>query len=126
MDSPTVSEPIAQISSLAELANLLSANSLASNLSTIKIPTCDGSCKDWVKFLDSYKTMVHDKVGLTNILKFHYLDNALTGYAARAIQSLGVSDANYELAWKSLLDRFISFQFAYVSKGYICWAETSL
>ena len=77
-DSPTVSEPLSQASSLAELANLLSANSLASNLPTIRIPTFDRFFKDWVKFRDLYKTMVHDKVGLTNVQKFHYLSNALT------------------------------------------------
>ena len=106
MESPLAGELPAQASSVAELATLLSANAFAPNLPTIKIPTFDGSYKDWVKFRDSYKTMVHDKVGLSNIQKFHYLNDALSGDAARVIQSLGVSDANYDLAWKSLLDRF--------------------
>ena len=50
--------------------------------------------------------MVHDKAGLSNIPKFHYLDEALTGEAAHVIRSLGVSDANYTLAWQTILDRF--------------------
>ncbi|XP_033221167.1 uncharacterized protein LOC117175569 [Belonocnema kinseyi] len=49
--------------------------------------------------------MVDDHSGLSNIQKFHYLNSALTGDAAPVIESLGVSDANYTLAWQGLLDR---------------------
>lgn len=62
-----------QVTSLNELASLLSANTIASNLPTIKIPQFDGSHKDWVKFRDSFKTMVHEKSILTSIQKFHLL-----------------------------------------------------
>ena len=76
------------------------------NLPTLQIPNFDGSFKDWVRFRDSLKTMVHECTELSNVQKFHYLSLSLTGDAARVIQSLGVSEINYELAWKSLIERY--------------------
>ncbi|XP_017796961.1 PREDICTED: uncharacterized protein LOC108578189, partial [Habropoda laboriosa] len=40
------------------------------------------------------------------IQRFHYLNSALKGPAARTIQSLGVSDSNYKVAWESLKSRY--------------------
>ena len=90
----------------ADISNLLSMTSLVANLPTLTIPKFDGSFKDWVRFRDSFKTMVHERTELSNIQKFHHLSSSLTGDAARVIQSLGVSEANYELAWKNLIDRY--------------------
>ena len=53
--------------------------------------------------------MDHDKTGLANIKKFHYLDNLSTGEVARTIQALYVSEVNYKCAWQSVgsISRFV-------------------
>ena len=89
-----------------DLTQLLSANAITPNLPRITIPQFDRSFNDWVKFRDTFKSMVHDRARISNIEKFHYLSAALTGDAARVIQLLGISDVNYELAWKGLTDLY--------------------
>ena len=75
-------------------------------LATITLPNFDGSFKDWPPFRDTFESLIHDNPRLSRIQKFHYLNSALTGDAARIIRSLGVSDSNYELAWNSLTNRY--------------------
>ena len=78
------------------------------SLPKMPLPTFDGSFDNWIKFRDSFQAIVHERE-ITNIDKFHYLNQALKGDAARVIQSLGISDANYEIAWKCLTDRYEDF-----------------
>ncbi|XP_076389571.1 uncharacterized protein LOC105662854 [Megachile rotundata] len=81
-------------------------NSIAAvKLPTIQLPSFDGSYSDWIKFRDTFVSLVHESE-LSDVQKFHYLNSALKGSAARVIQSLGVSEANYKLAWESLKARY--------------------
>ncbi|XP_043263201.1 uncharacterized protein LOC122403641 [Colletes gigas] len=75
-------------------------------LPTIELPTFDGTYSLWLKFKDTFESLIHNNKALGNIEKFHYLNSSLKGDAARVIQSLGVSELNYGLAWKALKDRF--------------------
>ncbi|XP_017794319.1 PREDICTED: uncharacterized protein LOC108575898 [Habropoda laboriosa] len=75
-------------------------------LPTIVLPTFDGRYDHWVRFRDTFLTMVHNNCSLTDIQRFHYLNSALKGVAARTVESLGVSEANYKLAWANLKRRF--------------------
>lgn len=75
-------------------------------LPRIELPIFDGTYSQWTKFKDTFESLIHVNDALSNIEKFHYLNASLKGSAARVIQSLGVSEKNYELAWKALNDRF--------------------
>ncbi|KOC63600.1 hypothetical protein WH47_02481 [Habropoda laboriosa] len=55
-------------------------------LTAIKLPSFGGNYSDWVKFRDTYLSIIHNSESLTNIQRFHYLN----------------SEANYEIAWAAL------------------------
>ncbi|XP_076245382.1 uncharacterized protein LOC143185936 [Calliopsis andreniformis] len=75
-------------------------------LPALNLPTFDGAYDDWVRFRDTFESLIHNNDNLSNIQKFHYLNSPLKAEAARTIKSLGLSDVNYVLAWKGLKDRY--------------------
>ncbi|XP_076230264.1 uncharacterized protein LOC143176045 [Nomia melanderi] len=75
-------------------------------LPTIELPTFDGSYNNWVKFRDTFESLIHNNPSLSNIEKFHYLNASVKGNAARTIQALGISELNYTLAWNRIRDRY--------------------
>lgn len=75
-------------------------------LPTITLPAFDGNFDNWLRFRDTFESLIHNNEVLTDIQKFHYLTSALKGPAARMIGSLGVSEANYKFAWHSLKNRY--------------------
>ena len=102
---PSLSCSSSQNSVPLNLANLLSMSSLVVNLPTLTIPKFSGSFKDWVKFRDSFTSMVHNHAELSNVQKFHHLNSSLTGDAARVIQSVGFQRKIMSLhGERSLLD----------------------
>ncbi|KOC58845.1 hypothetical protein WH47_01707 [Habropoda laboriosa] len=79
-------------------------------LPTIELLTFDGSYNNWVKFKDTFESLIHHNVSLTNIEKFYYLNSSVKGNAARTIQALGISEINYLLAWGTLKARYKDFK----------------
>ncbi|KOC60081.1 hypothetical protein WH47_09452 [Habropoda laboriosa] len=75
-------------------------------LPAIQLPTFSGNYSDWLKFRDSFISFVHENEVLSNVQRFHYLNSSLKGSVVRVIQSLGVSEANYKLAWELLNSRY--------------------
>lgn len=75
-------------------------------LPTITLPTFEGNYENWLEFRDTFNSLIHDKKGISNIEKFHYLKASLKDEAGQIIQSLQLCDANYLVAWKALLDRY--------------------
>ncbi|KAF2889828.1 hypothetical protein ILUMI_16345, partial [Ignelater luminosus] len=58
------------------------------------------------RFFDSFKVLVHEDETLSKIKKFHYLRGCLKDDALRAIESLSVSNDNYDSAIELLKRRF--------------------
>ncbi|XP_029054961.2 uncharacterized protein LOC114882244 [Osmia bicornis bicornis] len=75
-------------------------------LPTIQLPVFDGDYSDWVKFRDTFTSVIHQNETLSDVQRFLYLNSSLQGVAARVIQSLGVSEANYKVAWEFLTARY--------------------
>ncbi|XP_076626840.1 uncharacterized protein LOC143344559 [Colletes latitarsis] len=75
-------------------------------LPTIVLSEFNGDYNNWLRFRDTFVSLIHQNPSLCNIQRFHYLNSALRGSAARVIQSLGVSDENYRLAWETLKNRY--------------------
>ncbi|XP_012152411.1 uncharacterized protein LOC105664082 [Megachile rotundata] len=78
----------------------------AVTLPTIQLPSFDGNYSDWIRFRDTFISLIHSNESLSKVQKFYYLNSALKGSAARVIRSLGVSDTNYKLAWDVLKARY--------------------
>uniref|UniRef100_A0A182I9E6 Uncharacterized protein n=1 Tax=Anopheles arabiensis TaxID=7173 RepID=A0A182I9E6_ANOAR len=60
----------------------------------------------WLTFRDTFECLIHDNVDLPPIQKFHYLRAALKGEAAQVIEAITISASSYELAWKTLAERY--------------------
>lgn len=81
-------------------------NGHSMNLSKLIVPTFDGNYEQWVKFRDSFISMVDSNTKLSNIQKFHYLDQSVIKDAKRAIAAFSTSGDNYASAWETLRTRY--------------------
>jgi hypothetical protein len=61
--------------------------------------------ENWQLFRDSFTVMV-DKKNIAAVQKLQYLRLALSGSAAQLINSLEITDVNYQVAWELLTKRF--------------------
>ncbi|XP_065085705.1 uncharacterized protein LOC135707752 [Ochlerotatus camptorhynchus] len=75
-------------------------------LPELKLPTFNGRISDWVTFRDTYKNLIHNDTGLSNMDKFTYLRTSLIGDALQEIASIEISSANYAIAWTALENAF--------------------
>lgn len=75
-------------------------------LPEIRLPIFDGTLENWHSLYDSFSTTIGRSVRLTPTQKFQYLRSAVTGKAARSIQSLYVTEANYSIAVDVLKEKF--------------------
>lgn len=75
-------------------------------LPTIVLPTFDGTYEKWLNFHDTFSSLIHSSKNLSIIEKFHYLKSTLSGNALQLIQSIEVTNENYDVAWTLLKERF--------------------
>lgn len=75
-------------------------------LPTIKLPHFDGKIEDWKCFLDSFRSIIHNKPQLSGIEKFQYLVSSISGDAAKVIESIELTEQNYTTAWDLLQQRY--------------------
>lgn len=75
-------------------------------LSTLKLPEFNGEYNKWIQFNDTFKAIIHNNNTLITTQKFYYLRSCLSGDAARALDTLEASNANYDIAWNILKERF--------------------
>lgn len=75
-------------------------------LPALKLPDFNGDYSKWIQFSDTFKAIIHNNQALTTTQKFYYLKSCLSGDAARALDTLEASDANYNNAWDILKERF--------------------
>ena len=76
------------------------------NLPKLQLPKFDGDPLKWTTFHDAFISSVHEDKNLEEIHKFQYLVGQLTGEAARAIEGLQLTNANYSEALDILQERF--------------------
>ena len=87
-------------------AQPVSQNVVRTRLPKLSLPKFKGDVTKWNTFWDSFQSAVHRNEGISNVDKFNYLNSVLEGAAARAIQGLTLTEANYEAAVKLLQERF--------------------
>ena len=75
-------------------------------LPKLVLPRFKGDITTFQSFWDTVQSAVNNNLALTNIDKFNYLKALLDGPAARSIQGLTLTSANYDTALEILQDRF--------------------
>ena len=70
------------------------------------MPQFDGALENWTYFYDTFSSTVDRNENLTPVQKFQYLRSSITGRAARSIQSLELTEANYPIALNTLKEKF--------------------
>jgi len=65
-----------------------------------------GNVQEWTSYRDIFKSTVHDSVSISKAQKLTYLKSTLSGEAARLLQSISLTDDNYDIAWSLLADRY--------------------
>lgn len=76
------------------------------HLPRIALPTFTGQFTEWENFRGIFESLVANNASLSPTQKLHYLKSSVTGEAALLINNIHVSDANYEAAWRLLLDEY--------------------
>ncbi|KOC61201.1 hypothetical protein WH47_07100 [Habropoda laboriosa] len=79
---------------------------IRANLPVIQLPSFDGNYNDWIRFRDTFLSLIHNNEQLEDVQKFHYLQSLLKGPAARIVQSIGISESNYRTAWDAVKARY--------------------
>jgi len=84
--------------------NIIQLNKM--RLPTIEIPKFDGRWEEWLPFRDTFTSMIHNNETLPAIDKLHYLRWALVRDAYKLIESLEVTNENYQIAWEIVNKRY--------------------
>ncbi|XP_055589418.1 uncharacterized protein LOC129741697 [Uranotaenia lowii] len=75
-------------------------------LPQIKLQSFNGNIDEWLGFRDLYLSLIHCKLDLPEVEKFHYLKGCLQGEPKALIDPLQITRANYTVAWDMLLKRY--------------------
>ena len=75
-------------------------------LPKLQLPHFKGDVTKWNSFWDSFDSAIHSNEALSKIDKYNYLNSLLEGPAARAVQGLTLTEANYDTAIELLKSRF--------------------
>lgn len=75
-------------------------------LPKLEVPKFDGSFNNWATFRDLFTSMVKDDKTLTDSEKLQYLKPNVQNEAADLVCDYLVTDANFDVAWAALEERF--------------------
>ena len=82
------------------------ATQVRAKLPKMTLQKFKGNVTNWKPFWESFKAAVHDNDSISKVDKFNYLHSHLEGSAARSVQGLTLTEANYEAAVAILEERF--------------------
>ena len=75
-------------------------------LPKLDLPEFDGKLEDWRTFYNLFVASIHEDKDLPKVKKFQYLLTSLKGEAKDLVKGLDITDANYDVAWEILSQRF--------------------
>ncbi|XP_055588962.1 uncharacterized protein LOC129741272 [Uranotaenia lowii] len=75
-------------------------------LPDVKIPIFNGNFDNWLNFHDLFVSLIHSSTSLSTIQKIYYLRSSLAGEALKIIQTIPISNDQYQVAWNMLVDHF--------------------
>ena len=70
----------------------------------IKIKSFGGEFQEWQSFYDIFEAVIHQNDTIPDAQKLMHLKNALTGPALQKIENIPISNSNYNIAYKRLID----------------------
>ena len=79
-------------------------------LPKIQLSTFSGDYQEWTSFSDLFTALIINNDSLTNVQRLYYLKSVLKGSAASIVESLALTNANFQIAWNSLQQRFSNKQ----------------
>jgi len=82
-----------------------SDSSMHIRLPKLNLPTFSGKYDEWFPFFNIFNLVIHSNTSLSNTQRFQYLRASLTDDAS-VISSLELSNANYDVAWAILKERY--------------------
>ncbi|XP_011858289.1 PREDICTED: uncharacterized protein LOC105555857 [Vollenhovia emeryi] len=96
---------------VSEVTNNIVTQQPQSTRTTVKLPTLqlpkfDGNYNQWLLFKDTFLSVIDSNDSLSKIQKFQYLRSALKGEALNVIQTLETTEANYDIAWNLIRERY--------------------
>ncbi|KAG8176819.1 hypothetical protein JTE90_003447 [Oedothorax gibbosus] len=77
-------------------------------LPTLSLPTFSGVIEEWLTFSDLFKAAVSDNQKLSGAQKLQYLKGVLKSDAQKIVQSLPITDSNFQIAWDLLTERYFN------------------
>lgn len=80
------------------------SHTLYSNMYTNMKLNFDGNITDWTTFRDTFDSIV--SVDSNKIRRFHFLLSCLSDSALAIVKSIPITEANYDIAWTALTDRY--------------------
>ncbi|GFQ69849.1 integrase catalytic domain-containing protein [Trichonephila clavata] len=86
----------------------ISAQSAEVKLPTLSLPIFSGVTEEWLAFSDLFEASVSNNQNLTGAQKLQYLKGSLRSDALRIVNSLSITNDNFEIAWKLLKDRYFN------------------
>ena len=69
-------------------------------------PKFKGHYKDWIPFYEQFMASVYCSTTIADIQKLNYLKAAVSGEALQLVSHLQLSNSNYKIVLKSLMDRY--------------------
>lgn len=99
-------EPSGRSTSQAEMSTAGAGIRAVSHLLKLELPTFDGTFENWESFRDRFTSMIIDDLALSNVERLHFLSFVLSGEANKAIGYLPITDANFSVAWDTLVLRY--------------------
>jgi len=85
--------------------NVTTEPSVKVKLPQLSVTKFSCNLQDWVKFKDTFLSLVGDSTTIPKIQKFHYLLSAINGDAKRFVQYIPVSEQGFRFAWEILVER---------------------
>ena len=87
----------------------------------IDLPSFSGKYTEWTSFIDQFESAVHGNPNLRDAEELNYLKSSIRGEANDLVKNIAITDVNYELARRTLMDRFDNMRFN-VSM-HLCYVE---
>ena len=84
----------------------ISPTQIRAKLPKITLQKFRGNITNWNPFWESFKAAVHENNSISKVDKMNYLFSHLEGAAARSVQGLTLTEANYDVAIAILEERF--------------------
>lgn len=79
------------------------ASKLGIKLPEFKINKFNGEQLKWLAFKNIFITIIHNRDDISDVMKFTFLLDSLTGKASDAIGTINLSSEGYESAWRNLM-----------------------